>query len=579
MKKGRNLLAYGLGVVASCWMAACGSGDGNEGQRQTTSPLRAGIDSIKGTSFFTEQELRPLQQQELERFYSSRNYETAWSRGDTVLPLVDSLIVALDSAGAEGLDPKIYQITELKRLRDAAKEDSAANRPETTKQLEILATTQYLKYASHLLAGRLDPHTIDTNWIAHPRQMDLNEHLQNALQNNNIRQSLQKLSPDHPQYALLKNELARYRKIAAGGGWAAVSAGNSTQRSSLNSNNALLRQRLAFDRLADSAAASGSGNNRQIPVIDESIRLRQFQQLHGLDTTGMLDEATLKALNRPVEEVIGTIQINMEHLRWRPESSGDRYLTVNVPESRLKAYENGAQTMDMRVIVGDEYAATPIFTDTLEYIMFSPDWTIPLTIARREILPMLQQNPGYLEKRNMVLYDSWDTLNAKKLNPRQINWRNMPASTFEYRIVQKPGPDNPMGRMKFMLPNPLFIYLHDTPASHLFEANNRAVSHGCIRVEQPDELVNYVLAGNPGWTGEQLVRYTKLKEPKRVDLHDKVPIAITYHTAWVDEQNRLQMRHDIYGLDQKQIQAIQLKEQITSQNSQAYERNIPQSDR
>jgi murein L,D-transpeptidase YcbB/YkuD len=128
-----------------------------------------------------------------------------------------------------------------------------------------------------------------------------------------------------------------------------------------------------------------------------------------------------------------------------------------------------------------------------------------------------------------------------------------------------------------MLPNPLFIYLHDTPAAYLFEAKDRAVSHGCIRVEQPKDLANYALAGNPNWTEDKLEQYTKLKEPKRVNLHTKLPIAITYHTAWVDEQNRLQMRPDIYGMDQKQTQAIQLKEQITSQNSQAYERTIPQS--
>jgi murein L,D-transpeptidase YcbB/YkuD len=229
----------------------------------------------------------------------------------------------------------------------------------------------------------------------------------------------------------------------------------------------------------------------------------------------------------------------------------------------------------MRVIVGNEYAVTPIFTDTLEYIIFSPDWTIPLTIAGNEVLPVLQRNPNYLEERNMVLYDSWDTVQAKQLDPREINWRTLSPETFKYRIVQKPGKTNPMGRMKFMLPNPLFIYLHDTPASFLFASKDRALSHGCIRVERPDELAHYLLAGNQGWNAAKLNQYTRLKDPKRVNLARKLPIAITYHTAWVDQAGRLNLRPDVYGLDRKQLEAIRQQQPTLSANKpNPYESNL-----
>jgi murein L,D-transpeptidase YcbB/YkuD len=381
--------------------------------------------------------------------------------------------------------------------------------------------------------------------------------LRKALESKAIRQSLLELVPAHRQYGLLKAQLARYR----------AAAGNTSATGALpvgHLSDDQLRSRLAFYALMDTVRTAPAEPGQPDRL---GMALKQFQQLNGLDTTGVVDDSTRAALNRPATDVIQTLRINMERLRWQPESLGDRYVAVNVPGSELKVYENEAETLHMRVIVGNEYAVTPIFTDTLEYIIFSPDWTIPLTIARKEILPVLQRNPKYLQERNMVLYDSWDTVQAKQLDPREIDWRTMSAEAFGYRIVQQPGETNPMGRMKFMLPNPLFIYLHDTPASFLFQSKDRALSHGCIRVERPDELANFLLAGNRGWNADKLNEYTRLKAPKRVDLGRKLPIAVTYHTAWVDQAGRLNLRPDVYGLDRKQLEAIGGQKPMLSNNT------------
>ncbi len=550
-------------LVLAILVVACG---GQEQERSATGDeLRATVDSLRGTDYFARLELRPGQQRELEGFYRDRNYEPAWNQSDSLLPVVDSLLMALDSAEAEGLDPAAYRVTELRQLRETARRDTSVNREKHLAQLDLLATGEYLKYASHLFAGRIDPHALDTNWIARPRPVDLSAHLRKALESKAIRQSLRELLPTHRQYGLLKAQLARYRAAAG-------NASATGPRTAGHLSDDQLRNRLAFYGLIDTtqATAGEPGGPDRLGAA-----LKQFQQLNGLDTTGVVDDSTRVALNRPAMDVIQTLRINLERLRWQPENLGDRYVVVNVPGSELKVYENDAEALHMRVIVGNEYAVTPIFTDTLEYIIFSPDWTIPLTIARDEILPVLGSNPNYLQERNMVLYDSWDTVQAKQLDPREINWRTLSPEAFKYRIVQKPGETNPMGRMKFMLPNPLFIYLHDTPASFLFASKDRALSHGCIRVERPDELAHYLLAGNQGWNATKLSQYTRLKDPKRVNLARKLPIAVTYHTAWVDQAGRLNLRPDVYGLDRKQLEAIgQQQPTLSANNPDSHESNL-----
>jgi murein L,D-transpeptidase YcbB/YkuD len=424
-------------LVLTTLVLACGS---QEQERSATGDeLQATIDSLKGTDYFTRLELRAGQQRELEGFYRDLNYEPAWNQADSKLPTVDSLLVVLNSAAAEGLDLATYQVHELRRLRETAERDTTINREKILAQLDLPATSEYLKYDSHLLAGRIDPHALATNWLACPRQVDLNAHLRKALQSKTIRQSLLELLSTHRQYGLLKAQLARYR--AAPGEVAGTTSGMGTLSAGHLSDDQL-QKRLAFYGLADTAVTIPAAPGQPDHL---GLALKQFQQLNGLNTTGVVDDSTRAALNRPITDVIQTLPINMERIRWQLESLGDRYVAVNVPSSKLKVYENGVEAVHMRVIVGNEYAVTPIFTDMLEYTIFSPDWTIPLTLARKEMLPILQRNPNYLQERNMVLYDSWDTVQAKQLDPREIDWRKLSPRSVRVPDRAETGGNQPNG--------------------------------------------------------------------------------------------------------------------------------------
>jgi murein L,D-transpeptidase YcbB/YkuD len=349
----------------------------------------------------------------------------------------------------------------------------------------------------------------------------------------------------------LKSELAKYKEIAKQGAWPLLPSENISSKGISAETASLLKKRLAHSGIIDTTQVASSGDASQ---LEEA--LRDFQQRHGLKPDGKLTAETVKWLNRPVQEVVQMIELNMERIRWLPDSIGDTYLLVNTPEYVLKAFKEGKKEMEMNVIVGQEYASTPVFTDTLEYVVFNPDWTVPPSIAQKEILPILQKNPDYLLNQDMSVYETWNEKDTMALDPHATDWSQFTPETFKYRIVQNPGPKNPLGLIKFMMPNDLFIYLHDTPADHLFGRSKRSLSHGCIRLEKPTELAMYVL----GWDEAKVKEYISKEKPENVSLKEKMPVQIVYRTAWVDEEGKLNLRDDIYGYDKIQQRAITSKE-------------------
>jgi murein L,D-transpeptidase YcbB/YkuD len=246
-----------------------------------------------------------------------------------------------------------------------------------------------------------------------------------------------------------------------------------------------------------------------------------------------VDEETLAELNVPVQDRIRQLQVNMERWRWLPGSFGDRYILVNVPEFRLDLVEGGKTAYTMRVVVGKDQSRTPAFSDKMTYLELNPAWNIPDTIAREEILPKLASDPGYLARNNMEVIPDTDG-----------------------RLRQRPGPDNPLGKIKFMFPNEYDIYLHDTPADHLFSRTERDFSHGCIRLEKPLELANILLKGDPEWTPEALQAAIDSGEQKTISLDRPLPVHILYWTAWVEKDGSVQFRKDIYGHDEQLEKAL-----------------------
>jgi murein L,D-transpeptidase YcbB/YkuD len=287
---------------------------------------------------------------------------------------------------------------------------------------------------------------------------------------------------------------------------------------------------------------------------DLQAGLRKFQQRHGLPQTARVDKASLQALNVSVEERIRQVTLNLERMRWLPRQSGDRFITVNIPEYKLRVIENDHPVLEANVVVGKKGHETPVFADTLESIVFSPEWNVPSQIATKEILPLVQRNPYYLQKNNFEVYNSWNA-NAKPVNPYSVNWQRVTPETFTYRIVQKSNGKNALGAVKFLFPNPLNIYIHDTPAKQLFKENRRAYSHGCVRIENPEVLAACLLKNTADWNAGKIQTQLHQPKPVKVSVAHPIQVEITYLTAFILD-GKLQFRDDVYGYDQKQLAAL-----------------------
>jgi murein L,D-transpeptidase YcbB/YkuD len=274
--------------------------------------------------------------------------------------------------------------------------------------------------------------------------------------------------------------------------------------------------------------------------------VNSFQSRHGLKPDGIVGKNTLEKMNVPLDHRLQQLKVNLERLRELQEDFGERYIIVNIPAFFLEYYENGRLRLGMNVVVGDIENYTPVMQDTMSYIVFNPAWNVPAKITTRELLPEAQADAGYFEKNNYAVlkgsYTSKDTI-----DPQTVRWQDYSEDNFPFSIVQLPGKNNALGRIKFMFPNKSDIYLHDTPSNEAFRLEKRDLSHGCIRLEKPVELADILLKGQ--LTPEEIDDILDQEETKTVKLDNKVIVHLLYQTAWVDNSGRLQFRDDIYCLD------------------------------
>jgi murein L,D-transpeptidase YcbB/YkuD len=285
-------------------------------------------------------------------------------------------------------------------------------------------------------------------------------------------------------------------------------------------------------------------------LFDESLEhaVQIAQQRHGLLVDGVVGPQTRVALNVSVQERIRQLALNMERWRQNFRERGERYVLVNIPGYSLDVVNKGQSEIRMRVVVGKPSWRTPSFQSTITQVVVNPYWSVPSGITKKEILPQVRKNPMYLRDQNMEVLDGWGAT-ARTVDPTQIDWDHLTSSRFPYRFRQRPGPQNALGRVKFNFPNIHNVYLHDTPAHRLFAKPKRAFSHGCIRVENPLELALYLLQDNPTWTLEHLQKTIQGGTQRYVNLPTPIDVHIVYQTAWVDDNDIIQFRHDIYSYD------------------------------
>jgi murein L,D-transpeptidase YcbB/YkuD len=474
------------------------------------------------------------------RFYEQREGSFAWT-GPANAALFEDLRAAVAGAAAHGLDPADYHAAALAQI-DPSEPDRYGDE---------LATDAYLTLAAHLLAGRLDPVSIEPDWTAARRGRDLAAYLQGALANGAIGESLEALSPAQPGYAALQAALQRYRGLAEAGPWPQVSEGGVLRPGDRGPRIAEVRARL--EATGDVLPVEEGGDPE---VYDNALRaaVETFQRRASLDPDGVIGPRTLIQLNTRAAERVAQIKANLERWRWLPEDMGRRHIRVNIADFSLEARQDGVVERRHDVIVGRLYRRTPVFSGNMTYMVLNPWWETPPSLAVRDKLPAFRSDPGAVQRLGFQVIDRDGTL----VDPETIDWANVPARNFPYRLRQAPGPQNALGEVKFMFPNPHNVYLHDTPTRGLFAQTRRDFSSGCVRVRDPLALAEWVTAETPGWEAARVQAVAAGDAETRVQLARGVPVHILYWTVIPDDTTGVRFVDDLYDRDQNLIAALGL---------------------
>ncbi|MDX1644460.1 MAG: L,D-transpeptidase family protein [Thermoanaerobaculia bacterium] len=478
--------------------------------------------------------------QALPEFYERVVYRPLWVAEAGPLPRAGELVEAIRSAARDGVAPGDYHLGAIEEI--LARLPSAPDAGALT-DLELLLTDAFLVAAAHLVSGRVDPVTFDPEWIAVRREADLVALLERAVTTSSPAAELAQLLPEQPGYFALRDALETYRSLAAAGGWPSVVEGPKLEPGARDSRVVALRRRL---EVTDDGIEAES----EEPLYDAALEaaVKRFQERHGLAPDGVVGPRTLAALNAPASERVTQIELNLERWRWLPQDLGRRYVVVNIAGFELESVEQGSVSSTHRVAVGRSYRRTPVFSDAIRYLVLNPFWEVPTKLAVQDKLPEIRKDPAYLERQGFVVLQGWGE-SQRRVDPATLYWTALGRGNFPYRLRQDPGPLNALGRVKFMFPNRFNVYLHDTPGREVFASFERDVSSGCIRVERPLELAEWLLAGAERWDRAAIDRAVATGRETVVPLAEPVPVHLLYWTAWVDADGTVQFRRDIYGRD------------------------------
>lgn len=487
--------------------------------------------------------------------YLRRVFRPVWIRGDGLTPDVGVLLAAVRTSSLQGLEPADYHRAALDSLLDHVGDDVEGATADRLMQLELLLTDAFLALGSHLLRGRVEPEALDAEWLADWPGADLAVVLLDALEGEgDVGAALAAVRPPQPEYASLVNALARLRSQEADGGWEVVERGSTLRLGDRDPRVPAVRRRMAvMDDLPVTADPEADPT-----VFDQALEqgVRRFQGRHGLEADGVVGARTLEAMNVPVEARIRQILVNLERWRWLPRDLGRRHVRVNIAAYHVDLYEDGLPAMHMRAIVGRPYRQTPVFSDQMRYLVLAPYWHVPPTIAAVDKLPLIKADPGSLAAQRFVLFDA---ATNGQVDPRTVDWASVTGTEFNrrFRLRQDPGPLNALGRVKFMFPNKYNVYLHDTPTRELFAVAQRDFSSGCIRLERPLELAERLLRHDPQWTPERIRDVIAEGREHTVPLPEPVPVHLLYFTAFLDGDERIHLRPDVYQRDNRVLRALQ----------------------
>jgi L,D-transpeptidase YcbB len=482
---------------------------------------------LKNSPIAIDESLLAEQPSETTAFYTAFNNKTVWVNAQNR----KAIIAAIANAGTDGLIPEDYNLSYLQNF-ESLKNIS----PEDCMRYDLMLTQSISMLCSHLFKGKLRPSDVYYDWALKPKKFNANRLLAEAAEKNNIADIVNRCRPRHATYTALRNSLSHINSLP---GDKNIPAIHYTKDIALNDSAAavgLIKQRLAYWGDLDTESASGN-------IFDKPTQkaIKKFQSRHGLSPNGKADKNTTEALNITQQQRREQLIANLERWRWFPYDFGERAVVVNIPTFSMCVLENGKDTLQTyRVIVGKPDRRSPVLHSVLNNLVINPTWTVPPTYLKKDLVPAALKDTAHFAHLNMKIMYKGEEIPVSQWNAQKAD---------HYVYVQSPGDHNSLGRIKFNFSNGFYVYLHDTNHKEYFGNGYRALSSGCIRVENPFKLAGYVLENeNTGWTADTLQQMVANNDTQSIGLKKNIHVHQLYWTAWMDKDG-LQFRPDIYKLD------------------------------
>jgi len=506
----------------------------------------------------------PIHRKEIIRFYKTRNFKPLWLGEYGMAVRAKHLLSLLSEAGEEGLRAQDYLPASLVDFDDQA--GNITGSAKNLARLEIELTVAALEYSHHISAGRVKPirisklHTLKAKPVAAGKVLTS---LQSTLRPDTYLTSLQ---PMIPQYRHLKKALAKYRGQIDDNRTIHISAGALIRPGDYDDRLEFIAKRLEQLGLYNFEAQETVNNsdgyeNETITAQSQELyydtnlvtAIKDLQEQSGLRRDGIIGNNTLAALNgQSSGEKVSKIILSLERLRWLPQDLKSKYIFINQAFYETWMMQNGKEIFRSDVIVGKSIHQTAVFNDEMDKVVLNPRWFVPRSIIYNEMIPKLYNNPYYLADLGYEVRD----VEGRRVNSTFINWSQFGEKNIPFNVVQPPGPKNALGRVKFLFPNQHAIYMHDTPARSLFKKDNRALSHGCVRVQKPMEFAEIILK-TEGWTPSRIAGAIASGKNQTVLLSTKIPVYLGYYTAWADDAGNVRLKDDVYGRDRVLNQALE----------------------